>query len=48
MTNRQIATRLEIAEITVKKHLSSIYSKLGINNKYQLIEYLHKTFIPDK
>ncbi len=48
MTNKQIAGRLEIAEITVKKRLSSIYSKLGINNKYQLIEYLHTNYIPDK
>jgi len=48
MTNKQIASRLEIAEITVKKRLSSIYSKLGIKNKYQLIEYLHTNFVPDK
>lgn len=48
MTNRQIASRLGIAEITVKKRLSVIYSKIGINNKYQLIEYLHTNYIPDK
>ncbi|PKL16739.1 MAG: hypothetical protein CVV49_14565 [Spirochaetae bacterium HGW-Spirochaetae-5] len=48
MTNKQIAGRLEVAEITVKKRLSGIYSKLGINNKYQLIEYLHNNFVPDK
>jgi len=48
MTNKQIAGRLDLAEITVKKRLSNIYSKIGINNKYQLIEYLHTNFVPDK
>lgn len=38
----------KIAEETVKKRLSNIYSKLGIKNKYQLIEYLHTNFVPDK
>ncbi len=48
MPNNQIAARLGIAEITVKKRLSGIYSKLDIKNKYQLIEYLHTNFVPDK
>lgn len=48
MTNNQIASRLEIAEITVKKRLSVIYSRIGIKNRYQLIEYLHTNFVPDK
>lgn len=48
MTNKQIAGRLNLAEITVKKRLSSIYAKIGINNKYQLIEYLHTNYVPDK
>jgi PAS domain S-box-containing protein len=48
MTNNQIAIRLEIAEITVKKRLSVIYSRLGIKNRYQLIEYLHTNFVAGK
>ncbi len=48
MTNNEIASRLEIAEITVKKRLSAIYSRLGIKNRYQLIEYLHTNYVPDK
>lgn len=48
LTNNQIAVRLDIAEVTVKKRLTNLYSKLGIKNRYQLIEYLHKNFVPDK
>jgi PAS domain S-box-containing protein len=42
----QMAKNLKLAEITVKKRLSKIYAKLGINNRYQLIEYIHTNYIP--
>ncbi|MBN2353876.1 MAG: PAS domain-containing protein [Spirochaetales bacterium] len=39
-TNREIAHTLGIAERTVKAHLSSVYGKLGVENKVQLIGVL--------
>jgi DNA-binding CsgD family transcriptional regulator/PAS domain-containing protein len=37
LQNKQIAETLCVAEITVKKHLSSIYSKLHVKNRLQLV-----------
>jgi len=34
-SNKQIAGELDIAEITVKAHVSSIFKKLGVNNRVQ-------------
>lgn len=39
--NREIATQLSIAEVTVKKHLTSVYRKHGVRNKLELISALH-------
>jgi DNA-binding CsgD family transcriptional regulator len=36
MTNNEISSRLHIAEVTVKKHLTSIYRKLRIGNRAEL------------
>jgi DNA-binding CsgD family transcriptional regulator len=36
MTNRQVADHLSIAEVTVKKHLTSVYRKLRITNRAEL------------
>lgn len=36
MTNRQISDHLSIAEVTVKKHLTSVYRKLRITNRGEL------------
>lgn len=41
VSNREIALRLSIAEVTVKKHLSSVYRKHGVRNKLELISSLH-------
>lgn len=38
LTNNEIGTHLYISEITVKKHLSSIYEKLGVKGKAQLVK----------
>lgn len=37
MRNREIAELLNVAEITVKKHLGSIYRKLHVRNRVELI-----------
>jgi DNA-binding CsgD family transcriptional regulator len=38
--NRAIADELEISEQTVKDYLSSIYAKLGVNNRLALMKFL--------
>lgn len=37
LSNREIAKKLVIAEGTVKKTISNIYAKLGVNSKYDLL-----------
>lgn len=39
LNNKQIAKELCIAESTVRHHLSSIYSKLGVANRFELLLY---------
>lgn len=41
-TNNEIAAYLEIAPRTVKQHLSSIFTKLNITNRKQLISFMLK------
>jgi Response regulator containing a CheY-like receiver domain and an HTH DNA-binding domain len=40
--NKEIAKKLSISEKTVKAHLTNIYTKLGVQNRYQLIVYAKK------
>jgi DNA-binding NarL/FixJ family response regulator len=37
LTNREIATALMIAEGTVKAHLHSVYDKLQVQSRVQLV-----------
>ena len=39
LKNKQIAEKLFISEITVSHHLSSIFSKLGVSNRLDLLIY---------
>ena len=41
-TGSDIAKELYISESTLRNHLSSIYSKLGLSNKLELWDYAHK------
>jgi DNA-binding NarL/FixJ family response regulator len=41
-TNRQVGRRLGITEVTVRHHLSSIFNKLRITNRFQLIAWLYR------
>lgn len=39
-SNRQIAQKLYISESTVKRHMSNIFEKLGINDRRSAVAYL--------
>jgi two-component system, NarL family, nitrate/nitrite response regulator NarL len=41
-TNKQIALHLNMSEHTLRNHLSSIYSKLGVENRLELAMYAVK------
>jgi two-component system, NarL family, nitrate/nitrite response regulator NarL len=40
--NRQIAERLSISETTVRHHLSSVFSKLEVGSRLELVVYAHR------
>jgi DNA-binding NarL/FixJ family response regulator len=40
--NRQIASRLAVAEQTVRNYISVIYSKLGIVNRIEIMKYMDR------
>jgi DNA-binding NarL/FixJ family response regulator len=42
LDNRQIASTLNVAEQTVRNHVSIIYSKLGITNRMQILQIVDK------
>ncbi len=42
LDNAQIAARLSISEKTVRNHLTSIYAKLGVENRAQAIVLVHR------
>ena len=46
MSNKDIAKQLNLAEITIKKILSSIYSKLGVKNRTALSVYFTQNIKP--
>jgi len=41
-SNREIAEKTELTERTVKAHLTSIYNKLGVRNRTQLLVFLRE------
>lgn len=42
-SNKEIATKLRVSEKTIKAHITNIFSKLNIQNRYQLMVYGQKT-----
>ena len=46
-TNKDLAKQLFISESTLRNHLSSIYQKLGVNNRLDLYIYAQNNLAPD-
>lgn len=46
-TNKQIASHLNMSEHTLRNHLSSVYSKLGVENRLELAMYAVKHHISE-
>jgi two-component system nitrate/nitrite response regulator NarL len=42
LKNKQIAERLSISEITARHHMTSIFSKLGISDRLELIVFAYR------
>jgi two-component system, NarL family, nitrate/nitrite response regulator NarL len=42
LKNKQIGTRLFISDVTVRHHLTSIYSKLGVTDRLELVIYAYR------
>lgn len=42
LKNKQIADKLSISEVTVRHHLTSIYSKLDVSDRLELIIYAYQ------
>jgi two-component system nitrate/nitrite response regulator NarL len=42
MKNYQIAEQLSLSETTVRHHLTSIYRKLGVSDRLELLVYAHR------
>ncbi len=48
LKNKQIAQRLFISETTVTHHLSSVYSKLGVSDRLELVIYAYAHKLVEK
>lgn len=42
LKNKEVGERLFISETTVRHHLTTIFSKLEVRNRFELIDHLHK------
>ncbi|HXE75169.1 MAG TPA: response regulator transcription factor [Candidatus Xenobia bacterium] len=47
LANKEIATILRISENTVKFHLSNIYTKLGVRDRYSVSEFARERLLLD-
>jgi DNA-binding NarL/FixJ family response regulator len=48
MSNKEIAHLFEIAEDTVKKHVTSIYDKTGVSSRLELDHFAREHKLPIK
>jgi two-component system, NarL family, nitrate/nitrite response regulator NarL len=47
LKNKQIAAQLNISEVTVRHHLTSIFSKLGVSDRLELLVFAHRSGLTD-
>jgi len=47
LRNRQIAERLFISDVTVRHHLTSVFSKLGVSDRFELMIYAYRHRLAD-
>jgi len=47
LRNAQIASRLFVSEVTVKKHIQNIFDKMAVNNRTEMVNKLHPTSMKD-
>jgi two-component system nitrate/nitrite response regulator NarL len=47
LRNKQIADRLFISDITVRHHLTSTFSKLGVSDRFELMIYAYRHRLAD-
>ncbi|HWP41952.1 MAG TPA: response regulator transcription factor, partial [Blastocatellia bacterium] len=47
LKNKQIADRLFISETTVRHHLTSIFDKLGVSDRVELLIYAYRHGLAD-
>ena len=45
LRNQEIAERLVITEATVRNHLTSIFAKLGVNDRFELVVFAYRNGI---
>jgi DNA-binding NarL/FixJ family response regulator len=48
LKNKLIASHLGISEVTVRHHLTSIYAKLALADRYELIVYTHRALLSER
>ena len=42
LKNKEIAERLFLSEVTIRHHLTSIYNKLGVSDRLELLIYAYR------
>src|SRR5207247_2084469 len=42
LRNKEIAERLVISEATVRNHLTSIFAKIGVNDRFELVVFAYR------
>jgi len=47
LRNKQIAERLFISDITVRHHLTSVFSKLGVSDRFELMIFAYRHGLAD-
>ena len=48
LPNKQIGQRLHISETTVRHHLTSIFDKLGVTSRLELVIYAYRHGLPNR